>query len=147
VYRYSDAIRDRLDAIGVKFLWSSTSDESEANMRNVLKRRAILAVAAAALLASCASVQFGRDFDPRTQFEMKVERGVTTREAVRGWLGEPSAQGAGVNDRGERFEEWTFYYGKGTLPNLEDASLKVLQIRFDAPGRVVSYSWTGERKR
>ncbi|MGB7540745.1 MAG: hypothetical protein WA373_02805 [Burkholderiales bacterium] len=116
-------------------------------MTKEFKLRAILAAAAAALLASCAAVQFGRDFDPRAQFETKVERGVTTREAVRGWLGEPTSQGAGVNDRGERFEEWTYYYGKGTLPNLEDANLKVLQIRFDTQGRVVSYSWTGERKR
>jgi outer membrane protein assembly factor BamE (lipoprotein component of BamABCDE complex) len=115
-------------------------------MMKDLKRRAIVALAALALLTSCATVQFGRDFDPRAQFESKVERGVTTREAVRGWLGEAPSQGAGVNDRGERFEEWTYYYGNGTLPNLEDADLKILQIRFDAPGRVVSYSWTAERK-
>ena len=109
-------------------------------------RAALAALSFAALLAGCASVQFGRDFDPR-QFEAKVERGVSTREAVRGWLGEPNGMGAGVNDRGERFEEWTYYQGSGTLPNLADANLKVLQIRFDAQGHVLSWSWTGERKK
>lgn len=113
-------------------------------LRNLRTAAAVLSVAV--LFAGCAAVQFGRDFDPRN-FESKVERGVSTRDAVRGWLGEPNGTGAGMNDRGERFEEWTYYYGNGTLPNLADANLKVLQIRFDAQGRVISYSWTGERKK
>jgi outer membrane protein assembly factor BamE (lipoprotein component of BamABCDE complex) len=104
----------------------------------------LAAVGAALLLAACSTVQFGSDFDPRL-FDSRVERGVTTREAVRSWLGVPAAQGTAVDNTGARFEEWTYYYGHGRLPNLQDARLKILQIRFDRQGRVASYSWTGER--
>jgi len=97
-------------------------------------------------LAGCSSVQFGRDFDPK-QFEAKVERGVSTREAVRAWLGQPVSTGAGISEQGERYEEWTYYHGRGSLPNLSDANLRILQVRFNAEGRVMSYSWTGERSR
>jgi hypothetical protein len=110
-------------------------------------RRLILAVVGLPLVvAGCSSVQFGRDFDPK-QFEGKVERGVSTREAVRAWLGQPVATGAGISEQGERYEEWTYYHGRGSLPNLSDANLKILQVRFNAEGRVLSYSWTGERGR
>lgn len=95
------------------------------------------------LLAGCSTVQFGRDFDPH-QFDAKVERGATRREAVRTWLGAPAASGVAVDAQGERFEEWTYYYGHGTLPSMQDTRLKILQIKFDPQGRVYSYSWTGE---
>jgi outer membrane protein assembly factor BamE (lipoprotein component of BamABCDE complex) len=109
----------------------------------MMRLHAILPVSAFVLLAACSTVQFGREFDP-AQFEARVERGVTTREAVRAWLGEPSARGTAMNEQGERFEEWSYYHGRGTLPNLKDAQLKVLQVRFDTQGRVMSYSWTGD---
>jgi outer membrane protein assembly factor BamE (lipoprotein component of BamABCDE complex) len=108
-----------------------------------ITKLAVLSLTALAL-AACTTVQFGRDFDPRL-FDSRVERGVTTREAVRSWLGAPAAHGLAVDSSGARFEEWSYYYGHGRLPNLEDAQLKVLQIRFDSQGRVASYSWTGER--
>jgi outer membrane protein assembly factor BamE (lipoprotein component of BamABCDE complex) len=95
------------------------------------------------LLAGCSTVQFGHDFDPR-QFDAKVERGVTSREVVRTWLGAPAASGVAVDAHGERLEEWTYYYGHGTLPSMQDTQLKILQIKFDPQGRVYSYSWTGE---
>jgi outer membrane protein assembly factor BamE (lipoprotein component of BamABCDE complex) len=98
------------------------------------------------ILAGCSSVQFGRDFDPK-QFEARVERGVSTRETVRAWLGQPVSTGAGISEQGERYEEWTYYHGRGSLPNLSDANLRILQVRFNAEGRVMSYSWTGERSR
>jgi outer membrane protein assembly factor BamE (lipoprotein component of BamABCDE complex) len=95
------------------------------------------------LLGGCSTVQFGRDFDPR-QFDANVERGTTRREVVRAWLGEPATTGVAVDAQGERLEEWTYYYGHGTLPSLQDTRLKILQIKFDPQGRVYSYSWTGE---
>jgi len=105
-----------------------------------------MAVLAAALgLAACSTVQFGRDFDPQ-RFDGQVQRGVTTQDQVRQWMGAPVSRGAGVNDQGERFEEWTYYYGHGSLANMQDANLKILQVRFDLQGRVISYSWTGERR-
>lgn len=108
--------------------------------------RKILRVAGAVtllFLAACTTVQFGRDFDPQ-QFEAQVQRGSTTREAVRAWLGAPAARGIAVNDDGKRFEEWTYYYGRGNLSHMQGARLKILQVRFDPAGRVSSYSWTGE---
>lgn len=102
-----------------------------------------VAVALLAGTVACSTVQFGRDFDVQ-RFESGVERGVSTREAVRGWLGEPAGRGVVVNDDGRRFEEWTYYYGHGRLSNMQDAKLKILQVRFDAEGRVSSYTWTGE---
>ena len=105
--------------------------------------RQSMVVAAVLLLAACSTVQFGRDFDIG-KFEQRVQRGVSTQAAVRDWLGEPSGRGAVVNEQGVRYEEWSYYQGRGTLPNLKDAQLRILQIRFDAQGRVASYSWVGE---
>jgi len=98
------------------------------------------------LLTACTAVQFGHEFDPG-KFESHVEHGVTTREAVRGWLGEPNSRGMSMNEKGERLEEWVYFHGRGNLPNMQDAKLRILQIRFNAQGRVASYSWTGERKK
>lgn len=96
-----------------------------------------------AALSACASVTIGRDFDLRT-FQSKVERGVTTQAQVRGWLGAPASTGANVDAGGERLDEWTYYYGAGRLPNMPDAKLKILQLRFDRQGVLRSYNWSGE---
>ena len=99
----------------------------------------------AAMLAGCASVTIGRDFDLRA-VQSKVERGVTTQAQVRGWLGAPAGQGMHVDASGDRFEEWTYYYGEGRLPDMSDAKLKILQLRFDLAGVLRSYNWSGEGK-
>ena len=109
-----------------------------------MSRRRFFVLFALLGVSACTTVQFGRDFDPR-QFEARVERGVSTRDQVRQWMGAPVSRGAGQNDQGERFEEWSYYYGHGSITNMQDANLKILQIRFDPQGRVTSYSWTGER--
>jgi outer membrane protein assembly factor BamE (lipoprotein component of BamABCDE complex) len=96
-------------------------------------------------LAGCAAVQVGRDFDLKA-FESKVERGKTTQAQVRGWLGAPSGSGITVDTGGERYEEWSYYYAEGRLPNMPDASLKILQIKFDRQGIVRGYNWSGEGK-
>lgn len=94
-------------------------------------------------LSACGTVQIGRDFDLHT-FESKVQRGTTTQAQVRGWLGAPTGIGVAVDTGGERFDEWTFYYGEGQLPSSSDARLKILQIKFDQKGIVRGYNWTGE---
>jgi outer membrane protein assembly factor BamE (lipoprotein component of BamABCDE complex) len=104
-----------------------------------------LAMLLAVTVAACGSVQFGRDFDLKT-FESKVERGATTQAQVRGWLGAPASTGLVVDTAGERFDEWTYYFGSGSLPNMKDAELKTLQIKFDRNGVVRGYNWSAGQR-
>lgn len=97
------------------------------------------------LLAACSTVQVGQDFDVRSM-EMKIERGVTTQNQVRGWLGAPTGVGVNMDSSGQRFEEWTYYYGTGTLPDLSNAKVKILQVNFDKQGIVRSYNWSTSEK-
>jgi len=96
---------------------------------------------AALLLASCGTVQVGQDFDMRS-FETKVERGVTTQNQVRAWLGAPTSTGINVDTGGERFDEWTYYSASGKLPDMAGAKVKILQIKFDQQGIVRGYYWS-----
>jgi outer membrane protein assembly factor BamE (lipoprotein component of BamABCDE complex) len=105
--------------------------------------RSALVCAGAALLVACGTVQIGHDFDIGA-FDSRVQRGETTQAQVRAWLGAPSNTGVAVDARGERNEEWTYYFGRGRLPGMADAKFKMLQVRFDTRGRVMSYSWSGE---
>jgi len=94
------------------------------------------------LLSACATVQVGRDFD-LAAFEAKVQRGTTTQQDVRAWLGAPTGVGTAVETTGDRYEEWTYYSGSGDLPDMKGAHLKVLQIKFDQQGLVRAYNWSG----
>ena len=96
-------------------------------------------------LTSCGTVEMGRDFELGA-FASKIERGVTTRDMVRSWLGEPSGTGEGMDIDGERFDEWAYYYAEGELPDMSAAKLKILQIKFDKQGKVRSYNWTASRQ-
>lgn len=104
-----------------------------------------LLVALAATLAACGMMRVGRDFDLRA-FESNVERGQTTQTQVRGWLGAPVGTGVTVDTSGERFEEWTYYYGETRLPNGAEAYLKILQLKFDRQGVLRGYNWSGQAK-
>jgi hypothetical protein len=97
------------------------------------------------LLCACSTVQLGRDFD-LSAFDAKVQRGVTTQADVRAWLGAPTSTGVSVEASGDRFSERTYYDGSGHLPDMSDARLKVLQIRFDQQGVVRAYNWSGDQK-
>ncbi len=97
------------------------------------------------LLSACSTVQLGREFD-LSIFQAKVQRGVTTRSEVRAWLGAPAGVGAAVEVSGDRYEEWTYYSGAGELPDMKDARMKMLQIKFDQGGIVRAYSWTSDKK-
>lgn len=103
--------------------------------------RTVLISIIALLLAACSTVQVGQNFDLRT-FEMKVERGITTQNQVRAWLGAPTGSGVSVDTGGERFDEWTYYYGSGRLPDMAGAKVKTLQIKFDKQGIVRGYNWS-----
>lgn len=105
--------------------------------------RMALLSAGALLLAACGTAQIGRDFDIKS-FETRVERGVTTKAQVRAWLGAPTNAGVAVSDTGEHSDEWTYVFGRGSLPQMSDTSFKYLQVRFDTEGKVRSYSWSGE---
>jgi len=106
-------------------------------------RRIIAACVGAMALVACGTVQVGRDFDI-SAFEANVRRGETMQTQVRNWLGTPASTGIAVDVRGERNEEWTYYFGRGRVPGMADVKFKMLQVRFDTQGRVISYSWSGE---
>lgn len=93
------------------------------------------------MLAACGTVQVGQDFDVRA-FETKIERGISTRNQVRAWLGAPTGTGVSVDTGGERFDEWTYYFASGKLPDMAGTKVKILQIKFDKQGIVCGYSWS-----
>ncbi len=103
--------------------------------------RSLTVAVLAALLAACGTIRVGNDFDPKT-FEARVQRGATTQAQVREWLGAPNGSGIAVQTDGERYDEWTYYYGEGQVAG-GDARLKILQIKFDKSGTVRGYNWSG----
>jgi len=106
--------------------------------------RVLISLLLLPLLASCATVRVGQDFD-LAAFDAKVVRGVTTQAEVRGWLGAPAGFGVSVEASGERYEEWNYYYGSVRIPRAKDTDVKVLQIKFDERGVVRAYNWSGQR--
>lgn len=97
------------------------------------------------MLAACGTVQVGHDFDLHA-FESKIERGVSTQNQVRAWLGAPAGTGINVGTDGERHEEWTYYSASGRLPDVAGARVKMLQIKFDKQGVVRGYNWSDSIK-
>lgn len=93
------------------------------------------------VLSACATVDLGHEFDLKT-FEARVQHGVTTRDQVRDWLGDPKSTGVSVDTSGTHFEQWTYLHGKGRLPGMKDARFKILQIKFDREGRVQGYEFS-----
>jgi hypothetical protein len=51
-----------------------------------------------------------------------------------------------VESTGERYEQWTYYHGKGRLPGMADARVSILQIKFDPRGVLRAYNWSGEAR-
>lgn len=103
--------------------------------------RAVSIAIMACSLAACSSVQIGRDFDMRS-VETKIERGITTQDQIRAWLGAPANTGGSLDTGGERFDEWTYYFASGKLPDMSGAHVKMLQIKFDRQGIVRGYNWS-----
>jgi outer membrane protein assembly factor BamE (lipoprotein component of BamABCDE complex) len=106
------------------------------------RSRLLIAAALAVALSACATVQIGDNFDLDT-FKSKVQRGVTTQAQVRGWLGAPRGTGQLVETGGALFDEWTYYFGNGKLNQMQQATFKMLQVRFDQQGLVQGYSFSG----
>ncbi len=96
-------------------------------------------------LTACSTVLMGQNFDVRS-FEAKVERGITTQNQVRTWLGAPTNTGVNVDTGGERFDEWTYYFASGQLPGMSNAIVKTLQIKFDKQGVVRGYNWSASNQ-
>ncbi len=117
---------------------SSREDFADRIMKAFLM---LLIMAVVTLATACTTVQLGKEFDLQ-RFQSSVQRTVTTRAEVRAWLGEPAATGVSVDGNGRHYEEWIYYYGGGTLPAMRNASLKMLQIKFDEQGTVRAYNWS-----
>ncbi len=86
-------------------------------------------------------MQVGRDFNV-DGFESIVKVGHTTRAQVQKLLGEPKSTGVYINLDGERYQEWLYFYGTARAPRMQNAQLKMLQIRFDNSGILRSYNWS-----
>lgn len=93
------------------------------------------------LLSGCSTIQVGRDFDMQA-FENIVEIGKTTKAQVHNKMGSPENKGVSISSDGERLDEWLYFYATGKLSGMDDALLKILQIRFDKTGILRSYNWT-----
>lgn len=92
-------------------------------------------------LAGCSVLKVGHDFDMKT-FEGMVRVGETSKAQVLAKMGLPKSEGVSVNNKGERLVEWTYFHAVGKLSGMDDAKLKILQIRFDQYDIVRSYNWT-----
>jgi len=93
------------------------------------------------LLGGCGSVNIGNNFDLQS-FDSQVQHKVSTRKQVMSWLGSPQSKGVVVEADGSRLEKWTYYFGSGQMPGMKEATLKYLEIHFDATGKVVAYNWS-----
>ena len=97
------------------------------------------------LMTGCGSIQIGRDFDVKA-FESMAKVDETSNDQVRKVLGEPKSSGISINGNGERLVEWVYFYGAGKMSKMDEASLKILQVRFDKKGKLRSYSWSNSDK-
>ena len=97
------------------------------------------------VLTGCGSIQVGRDFDVKT-FSNMAKVGETSNVQVREVLGEPKSSGVSINSDGERLVEWVYFYATGKMSKMDDAGLKILQVRFDKNGKLRSYNWSNSDK-
>jgi len=106
-------------------------------MRPILRYGSALA---ATLLAGCSTTWFhvGNDFDLNA-FTSRVNRGVTTRDQVRAWLGAPTSTGIDVETSGQQYDKWNYYFAEGSMSHVSGTTLKTLQIKFDSQGIVQGY--------
>ncbi len=105
--------------------------------------RKLFMIAAAFLLSACSATSFtvGSDFNAAS-FTSRVERGSTSKDQVRSWLGEPNGTGVRIETDGQRYDEWTYYYASGNFSDVSATRLKTLQIKFDTRGIVQGYDWS-----
>jgi outer membrane protein assembly factor BamE (lipoprotein component of BamABCDE complex) len=106
-------------------------------------RIVISAVTVPVLLAGCASMTVGRQFDYE-QFASQVRVGSSDLAQVQATIGPPLGKGLVAEADGSLYDQWTYYYGRGDMNNPEKNRFKLLQIRFDKAGKVASYNWSGD---
>ncbi|MBI5918593.1 MAG: outer membrane protein assembly factor BamE [Nitrosomonadales bacterium] len=96
-----------------------------------------------ATLAGCgaATVRIGNDFDAQSVVR-QIKAGVTTKAQIRQWLGEPQGAGDALEISGESYEQWTYFYGSGRIPNMSKPTVKTFQIKFDQAGVVRAFNWS-----
>ena len=97
------------------------------------------------LLTGCGSIQIGRDFDVKA-FANMAKVGDTSKAQVREILGAPKSSGISINPDGERLVEWVYFYATGKMSKMDDAGLKILQVRFENSGKLRSYNWSNSDK-
>lgn len=107
------------------------------------KTKIISAACGLLLLSGCASFQLGSDFN-LTQFASSVEHGVTTKEEIKQWLGNPQSTGVVVDREGEKLTRWLYYFSKGNMSDMSNTRMKTLEVQFDQSGVVRAYDWIGE---
>lgn len=94
-------------------------------------------------LAGCGTMTVGREFN-YASFANNVKPGTTDVKEVAEWLGPPIGKGVEVTADGSRLEVWTWYYGQGKIGGTADREFKMLQVKLNDQGKVVSYVWSGE---
>lgn len=97
------------------------------------------------LLTGCGFIQIGRDFDVKA-FERIAKVGETSKSQVRAVLGAPKSSGVSINREGERLVEWVYFHATGKMSEMDDAGLKILQVRFQQNGKLRSYNWSNSDK-
>ena len=98
------------------------------------------------LLTGCSPFNIGHDFDVQS-FETIAKIGKTTKAQVLNKIGKPKSTGISLNKDGERLVEWIYFHATGKLTGMDDAQLKMLQIRFDQNGIMRSYNWSNSNKK
>ncbi len=107
-------------------------------------RSLVGAIAAAALMAGCASnMKVGNNFDYNS-FAARVKPGESTGKEVSEWIGQPYGRGVEVMPDGSTLNVWTYYYGAGQIPSGANTTFKMLQVKLDQDDRVQGYVWSGD---
>jgi hypothetical protein len=113
------------------------------NISIVWRRIIVSAFAAPVLLVGCSSMQVGREFS-YSKFSQDVRPGTSDMAQVEAALGPPMGKGLVAEADGSLYDQWTYYYGSGSMASPEKSRFKLLQIRFNPAGKVASYNWSGE---
>lgn len=116
-------------------------NQARGDIMSVISRTTPVLAAVFLLTACSTTVQVGNDFDVSSTSK-KIERGMTTQSQIRSWLGSPTNTGVSVETDGRSFDEWTYYFAAGRLPNMSNPNMKLLQLKFDKQGVVQGYNWS-----